>query len=822
MNKLKKTLMGIRFMGLPNALRTARSSLQRDRLEQRHPQAAPGPLRQPGPLLSAEPLPQGAYFTFDEGFDLEIQFLAPHIVRLTWTPGALPVPYSLANPDGSLAPAAPPSNPTPPADELNRGPSPAAALLTLAMRTEGGGAQTLASAALRLTLLPNGTLRLATPSGHPLRTEHPPSRRATSWHHSASFPFPSACFGLGERTAPLNLLPGAYRLWNTDPGGSYGPGADPLYLNIPLYYTRTPAGGCLVFYENSHEATFTFTRSETSATFRDGALRYYLITGDPAEALAAYTALTGRPPLPPRWALGFHQSRWGYKTEDEIRAIAAGFRERGLPLHAIHLDIDYMDGYRVFSVDPARFPGLPHLSADLAAQGIHLVTILDPGVKIDPAYDVYTSGLGENAFCTLPSGEPARALVWPGWCVFPDFTRPATRFWWGEFYPRLLDAGVAGIWHDMNEPAAFQAWGDLTLPRPTRHDFDGRGGAHGEAHNLYGLLMARAGFEALRRHRPDRRPWLLTRSGWAGLQRYAWSWTGDSESTWPALKMTIATALNLGFSGIPYTGPDIGGFSGSPDAELFTRWFQMAAFMPFFRNHAARGTPAREPWSFGEPTLSICRDFLKLRERLLPYFYTLAWQATQTGAPLVRPLFWGEPGNAELWEVDDAFLLGDALLVAPVLQPQATSRSIHLPAGAWYNFWDDSVMEAAPVVESRLTLERIPVLVRAGTVLPTREGRAETLHVYAPLRGSAESFWFADEGEGYGETRQDRFRVTREGSTLRVEWETEGEYPLPEEVVVRLHGFEARAAWADGEPVGLSGSSIQTKPFRELRFEEEG
>ena len=351
-----------------------------------------------------------------------------------------------------------------------------------------------------------------------------------------------------------------------------------------------------------------------------------------------FTELTGRAPLPPRWVLGFHQSRWGYKTDLDIRQVMAGFKEHDLPLGAIHLDIDYMDGYRVFTVDTQRFPDLKALANELHQQGTRLVTIIDAGVKLDPGYRIYQSGLEQNLFCKLPNGKVLSGLVWPGQSVFPDFTNPQVRQAWGEKYSFLLDQGVDGIWHDMNEPTSFVAWGDMTLPLSTCHDLEGHPGDHRQAHNYYALLMNRATFEGLRRLNPDRRPWIISRSGYAGLQRYAWNWTGDTETSWDALRRTIGTVIGLGLSGIPFTGPDVGGFSGSPSAELFIRWLELGAFLPFFRTHSSLGTPRREPWVYGEPYTSIARQVLKNRLRLLPYLYSSVWQTCQTGIPMARPL----------------------------------------------------------------------------------------------------------------------------------------------------------------------------------------
>jgi alpha-glucosidase len=437
-----------------------------------------------------------------------------------------------------------------------------------------------------------------------------------------------------------------------------------------------------------------------------------------------------------------------------VRAVVEGFRVRDLPLSAIHLDIDYMDGFRVFTVDPRRFPHFATLARDLETEGIALVTILDPGVKRDTKYAVYQSGRANRVFCTLPDGREMHAPVWPGWCAFPDFTNPQTRDWWGNQYPPLLEANVGGVWHDMNEPATFVAWGDPTLPQAVRHSMEGRGGDHAQAHNLFGLLMNRAGHEALRRLRPDRRPFILTRSGWSGVQRYAWTWTGDVETSWRSLRQTIPTMLGLALSGISYSGPDIGGFGGAPSAELYIRWFQLAAFLPFFRTHSSKVTPRREPWSFGPEALAIVREYLDLRYRLLPYFYTLAWEASTKGHPFVRPLFWLDDRDQSLWDVQDAFLLGDSLLVAPVLQPGATSREVTLPPGVWYDFHDERQYRGPGPVTIGAPLERVPVLARAGTVIPIEDSGAAArearlvLHLYAGANGGA--LLYSDAGDGYG------------------------------------------------------------------------
>lgn len=790
----RKWLLALRFVGLRTAWRAVRAAWERDQAE-RIPKPPKAPSWQPiGPLERIAPLPDGARFT-GPGAELEIRFLAPEVLRLTWTPGLLPVPYAIVRE-------------TLEETRVSWAPQPTGWMLE--------------SPAVRIDVSTDGRLRFQTPAGRLWREEDPPERQGEAWRHRVRLRPEERLYGLGERAAPLNRRGRVYRMWNRDPGGSYGPDVDPLYLSVPLWLSLHSNGAYLVFYENPFDATFDLGASEPDAarvTFAGGALRYYVFYGPPERVLARYTELTGRPPLPPRWALGFHQSRWSYGSADEVREVVRGFREHRLPLHAIHLDIDYMDGYRVFTVDGRRFPDLAGLIRELEGQGVRTVVILDPGVKIDPDYSVYREGIARGAFCRLPDGRVYRGLVWPGWCVFPDFTDPQVREWWGGHYPALVEMGIAGFWHDMNEPTTFAAWGEPTFPRTVRHAMEGRGGDHSEAHNLYGLLMNRAAWEALRRIQPDRRPFLLTRSGWAGVQRYAWNWTGDTESTWAALRRTIAMVIGLGLSGIPYTGPDIGGFSGAPSTELFIRWFQAAAFMPFFRSHAAKGTPRREPWVFGEPALSIIREFLHLRVRLLPYLYTLAWEAAQTGAPLVRPLFWENEKDASLWEMEDAFLLGSALLVAPVVEEGSRRRKVFLPPGEWYHFWNDQRFTGPGSIEVEAPLERIPVFVRAGSILPMAEDGL-TLHIYVPSAGEGGGDLYHDEGDGFGPYRVDRFRMKREGNRLQLRWVHEGDLPWPwENFTLCFHGFLPVRVMIDGQESPVQGERLTVRPFQEVWIE---
>ncbi len=758
----------------------------------------------PGKLREVKTLPFGGYFRFEHA-GLEIIFLSPDLVRLTWEPGQLPVSYGLAKSDWP------------------------GAKVRLSQRDDDQNNRVwqLASPICKVIVQPNGGIRFFDIGDNIIHEQFPPRQSSNPetpvWTGAAPL-FPEECiYGLGEQTSPLNRRGRRCRMWNTDPMGSYEPGDDPIYMPLPVYLGLHNNGGYLLFYENSFPATFQFDAQSAAEAgnapvatvkFESGALRYYFIPGEPSSVIERFTELTGRPGLPPRWSLGYQQSRWGYQSEADIRYVAQGFKEHDLPLSAIHLDIDYMDGFRVFTVDPHRFPDLPGLVNDLAEQGVKVVTIIDPGVKQDTAYPLYNEGLHENVFCRMSDGELLVGVVWPGKTVYPDFTNPQARLWWERAYAPLLEAGIAGIWHDMNEPTSFALTGGPFLPLGTWHHLEGQGGDHRQGHNLYALQMNRAGYESMSHFRPEQRPWLLSRSGWVSNSRYAWNWTADINTSWECLRLTIPLVLGTGLSGQPYTGPDIGGFSGNPSAELFLRWFQMAAYLPFFRTHSAHGTAQREPWVFGEPFTSIIRDTLRWRYRLMPYFYSLAWETSRTGYPIVRPLFWDQPRSADLWQIDDAFMLGPALLIAPILEEGAKRRSVHLPHGQWFGLWDDKSYSGD--VEIECGLENIPVFVRQGSLLPMDEDNQLVLHIYPPAPGlTTEHRLYSDAGDGSpipGENdyRLDQFQITTKPNELVIYWENEGAYPLPyTQVELVIHGFAASQTRLDGKELPFDHNRLK-------------
>lgn len=808
MASLNEVMLLIRFSGIQHILRILNFTWTRQRLDRAYRQKFLDrdtlPALTPGQHERTIPGPTGAEFKF-ENASLEVKFLSSNMVRLTWQPGLLPAPYAIAQQEWKDATVT--CNPASSGWEL------AAKELTLKITAEGG-----------IRFHHNNQC---------LRTELPPLFKGegdlASWIARVEPEEGQCVYGLGDQAGPFNLNGYRRQLWNSDPGGSYGPKTDPIYMPLPVVCVQHLSGSYLVFYENSFPGQVDLSSTLPNSgpqtyQFSQGALRYYLIAGELPQLIEQFTQLTGRPEMPPVWSLGYHQSRWGYKNEADIREVVAGFEANQMPLSAIHLDIDYMNGYRVFSVDQARFPNLGKLAQELEQKNIKLVPIIDPAVKKDPNYPLYQDGQQKDIYCKLPNGKIVFGLVWPGWSAFPDFTKPTTRAWWGENYRSLLDNGMAGIWHDMNEPTSFSAWGGMALPLSTIHDLEGTQGDHFQAHNLYALQMNRAGYDALKRLRPERRPWLVSRSGWVSQQRYAWKWSGDTESSWDSLRMTIANTLGMGLSGQPYTGPDIGGFSGNPDAELYLRWFQMATFLPFFRTHSSVGTARREPWVYGEPFTSIMRSFLRLRYRLLPYFYSLAWQTHKTGVPIIRPLFWNHPNVQNLWEIDDAFLLGDNLLVAPVLQADAQQRTITLPPGTWVDFWTGKNYQGGGEVEAPVSLDTIPLLVRAGAILPLALDTGLELNIY-PLPFEMDQptpalTLYSDRGDGYDAYRLDQFTQERLGNNLAIHWQQEGEYPYPYAMTqLSMPGLQSQQAWLDGSLLDSTPKITIHQPFHTLKFE---
>ncbi|MEV7562633.1 TIM-barrel domain-containing protein [Streptomyces sp. NPDC089795] len=682
------------------------------------------------------------------------------------------------------------AGPTPSYAVVGEGPEPDPRAV---LEPDTGGGWRVVSERVTVAVSRHGALEVRTPGGTVLRREAPPRwwepvdprMGAARWLQRSEVPADARFFGLGGRAAGPRLRDGAYRLWNTDPKGGFGPGVDPLYLTMPVQMVVADAGTHLVFHDNSWDGRVVLREGEegagsgadrpgvTELRMEGGPLRCWVLVGTPARVLQGWSGLTGAAAVPPEWALGYQHARWGFGSAEEVRRVVAGYASRGLALSAVHLDIDHYDGHRVFTVDEGRFPDLPELSRELEGIGVRLVSIVDPAVKAGDGVHAagLTVGVG-GAFVRDARGGEVRGEVWPGECAYPDFTDPVVREWWGGLYEERLAQGFAGFWHDMNEPVSFAPFGDTTLPRSARHALDGAGGDHREGHNVYALGMARAGWEGLVRLRPAERPFLFSRSGWAGMQRYGGTWSGDVESSWEGLRASLALVLGLGLCGVPYSGPDVGGFGGSPSPELYVRWLQLGAYLPLFRTHSAIWAGRREPWEFGPEVAEQAGAVMAERERLRPYFVTLAHLARRTGAPYVRPVWWGTPEERRLRDCEDTFLLGDALLVAPVLECGADRRAVRLPRGRWYDTATGVAYEGPGQILLEAPQGRIPVLARAGAVLPVRarSGGGVELEVWAPARGrTGGGVVIRDPGPGFEPGEVERYTVRWVGDAVVVE-----------------------------------------------------
>jgi alpha-glucosidase len=650
-----------------------------------------------------------------------------------------------------------------------------------------------------------------------IRKDLPPTRTDDQWNLITELSSEEHIYGLGERAAALNLRPGEYTFWNVDVGGSYSTGKDPMYFGIPVYLSVSSTDTYLTYFENSNKSHLSI-RDRLSWTFEGGALRYYVIFGSLDEIYTNLSELIGYPFFPPQWALGYQQSRWGYKDENDIYELVELFKSKSLPISAIHLDIDYMDGYKVFTIDKQRFPDITELVKVLDSEGIKLVSTINPAIKSDARFELYQEGKSNHFLCSLPNGKPVKGVSWPGWVVYPDLLNPGAREWWSEQYKFLIEKGISGFWHDMNEPTSFAAWGGMSIPRATIHVNNGVKATHCEIHNLYGLLMNKSAFEGIKRNQ-DKRPWIFSRSGWAGLQRYAWNWTGDVDSTWQSLRQTVATIIGLSLSGHAFSGADIGGFSGNPDAELYLRWFQLCAFLPLFRTHSSLHTKPREPWVYGDDVTNIIRTFLELRYQLLPYLYTSTWLTCQSGKPIIRPVFWENPTVEAFWDIADEFFLGDNMLIAPVLNRGSSKRIVVFPQGAWISYWDDHVYHGMSEVEIDVSLSMIPIFIRNGCILITVDKDRYFLHIYAFEDIFSENVVYWDAGDGYGDYRIDTYQLSVMANEMQLTCSTQGKYPCPyQQISIILHGLSFSKAIHEGELIKPEGNRYTVSPFQKIVF----
>ncbi len=560
-------------------------------------------------------------------------------------------------------------------------------------------------------------------------------------------------YGLGEKTLPYNRYGTRWTMWNSD-FPAYSVKFDPLYESVPFLLKADAHGAYGLFFDNPSRTTFDVGATESGKfTYTAGAgdLDLYIITGkDAAEIVRKFAELTGKMHMPPIWSLGYQQSRWSYYPESKVLTLARDFRKNQIPCDVIFLDIDYMDGYRCFTWSPKNFPTPKEMLDTLHDMGFKVVTIIDPGIKNDKSYRVFKSGMKKDVFVRTPDGKYFVGRVWPGDCVFPDFLRKEAREWWGDQYKFLVDYGVDGFWNDMNEPSVFDT-PNKTFPPDVLHDVDGDTVEHYEVHNLYGMQMARGTREGLERLEPNKRPFVLTRANYAGGQRYAAMWTGDNFASFAHLRLALAMFLNIGVSGQPFVGSDVGGFVGNPSPELFTRWLELGAFTPFYRTHSTNDSKPREPWVFGPEYTKINREVISRRYEMLPEIYTAFREANKTGLPIVRPLYLDFPKDNKAYAISDEFMFGGKILVAPVLDSGVVKRSVYLPAGRWMRIDDRSTLDGGSHVVDA-PLGRTPAFVREGTVLFTQSliqstsEQADTLYVNVFGNKSAKGNAYFDDG----------------------------------------------------------------------------
>ncbi len=645
-------------------------------------------------------------------------------------------------------------------------------------------------------------------------------------------------YGLGEKAAPLDRRRGEFTLWNSDTP-AYGLGQDPLYQSIPFYLGWEDGRAYGLFYDNSCRTTFDFGHSgQASAgyTAEGGVLDYYFFAGPGMKKiLGRYTELTGRLPLPPLWALGNQQCRYSYYPDTMVEEIARQYRRRDLPLDVLYLDIHHMNGYRVFTWNPERFPDPAGLAARLGQQGIRLVAIVDPGVKYQPvtgpvpptpaqdpgrgpqeqSYYVFNEGTQRDFFLRRQDGSLYLGEVWPGKAVFVDFTRADARRWWGGLHRALLEQGVAGIWTDMNEPADFA---DRTGASQKDVVFDDLGAKtlYPQNRNLFALNMARATYEGLQALQPDRRPFVLTRAGYAGIQRYATMWTGDNTATFESLALNIPMFASLGLSGESFVGADLPGFIGRGDGELLARSYEVGFLAPLCRNHAANEDYDHEPWRYGAAYEAIVRKYLKLRYRLLPFLYTTLEEAHRTGVPLFRPLLLNFQDDPSTLNLDDEFMIGEALLAAPALHARARARDVYLPGGRWYDFWTGAPLAGGRMFAVELPLDHLPLYVRGGSILPSTEPMSHTgekpwnplyFDIYPDEQGTAQGSLYEDDGltpaYGRGVIRRTVVDYARTGATARLTVAApQGPYqPGPRWLDFAVHAAAASQVILDGRPL---------------------
>lgn len=564
-----------------------------------------------------------------------------------------------------------------------------------------------------------------------------------------------AYYGLGEKGGDLNKKGCYTENFNTDDPETDDDSVT-YYKTIPFYVALKEEATYGIFFDNSFRSYFDMGKEMGDRIFFGaigGQIQYYFIPGENIkEVVKNYTALTGRMEMPPLWSLGYQQCRFSYFSQEEVRELVKTFEEKDIPLDVVYLDIDYMDGFRVMTFKTPNFDDAAGLISDLKEKGIRTITIIDPGVKVDEEYPVFKRGKEGNHFTKKLDGEIFIGAVWPGDSAFPDFSNNDCREWWkSELKKFISEHGMDGIWNDMNEPCVFNN-DHKTMLESCLHNSDNGVIEHKEFHNRYGFEMSRCSKEAQEELHPNEREFSMTRATYAGGQRYSSVWTGDNMSLWSQMRMSISMNANLGISGFSFVGNDVSGFGLDSSEELFIRWMEMGPFIPIFRNHSNMYTRRQEPWAFGPRAEKIAKKSIELRYELLPYIYDLYYISHKEGLPIFRPMIMEYEKDMNLLNIREQFMLGENMLVAPVLYEGERSKTIYLPKGIWFNYFTMEKLQGGKWYKLPCELDEILVFVKEGSIIPTynkkfRNVKERPKNILLKVFGeNAKGFHYNDDG----------------------------------------------------------------------------
>lgn len=613
-------------------------------------------------------------------------------------------------------------------------------------------------------------------------------------------------FGLGEKTGFLDKTGYEYEMWNTDEPSAHLEYFKTLYKSVPFYIVLNPRYNYGIFFDNTYRTFFDMGKENADYIYFGadfGNLDYYFIGGASLkEIISGYTSLTGTTPLPAKKTLGAHQSRWSYGSSKRVDQIIHSYIDNGIPLDYVHLDIDYMKDYKVFTFNDERFPNLKDKIKEWDKLGVGIISIIDPGVKVEDGYFMYEEGKKDNLFLTK-DGEIYQNRVWPGLSVYPDFSKKETRTWWSNATKILTDKGIRGIWNDMNEPASF----DGPLPDDVMFENDGNLANHLKMHNVYAHLMAKATYNGLKEN-TNIRPFVLTRAAYAGTQKYSTFWTGDNQSLWIHLQMAIPMLCNMGLSGFSLVGTDIGGFGGDVTKELLCRWVEAGSYFPLCRNHSSMLTRDQEPTAFDKETLEIYKKAIKNRYKLIPYYYDLFYQSEKDGLPVMRPLVLNYQNDQETYNLNDEFMIGDSILVSPVLESGKNKKMVYLPAGKWY-MQNTSVIykEGYHIVDAPLGV--CPTFVKMGSIIPSYDNVSNLNKeineiIFDIYPGKKEKYvHIYDDGKTFDYQRGVLTKYYLDLNSKELKIKVENNYQVYQNVKYRIYG-NIKEVLLDNEPCEIS------------------